>query len=85
MTMTRSCSSFRDSGGFVVLEAMAAGLPVVCLRLGGPALTVTDETGIRVAAESPHQVVRDLAQAFEWLAKNPDDRHQMGEAGYNRP
>ena len=37
--------SLHDSGGFVSVEAMAAGRPVICLDLGGLALQVTDETG----------------------------------------
>jgi len=32
--------SVRDGGGLLVVEAMAAGLPVVCLDLGGPGLHV---------------------------------------------
>ncbi|NMQ27383.1 glycosyltransferase [Candidatus Accumulibacter phosphatis] len=36
--------SLHDSGGMVVLEAMQNGLPVVCLKLGGPGVLV-DETG----------------------------------------
>ena len=32
--------AMHDSGGMVVLEAMNHGLPVVCLKLGGPATLV---------------------------------------------
>src|SRR5208337_4499961 len=63
--------SLHDSGGWVCLEAMAAGRPVVCLDLGGPALQVTEDTGIKVPATSPEQVVSDLATAFYKLASDP--------------
>lgn len=76
--------SFRDSGGMAVLEAMAAGLPLICLDIGGPSLTVTDQTGIRVAANDPDQVVRDMAAAIERLAHDPEGREQMGQAGHRR-
>ncbi|MBU1363486.1 MAG: glycosyltransferase family 4 protein [Gammaproteobacteria bacterium] len=42
--------SLRDSGGFVVLEALQCGLPVVCFRLGGPGVVVDDTCGAAVAA-----------------------------------
>ncbi|HEY9661120.1 MAG TPA: glycosyltransferase, partial [Allocoleopsis sp.] len=72
--------SLHDSGGWVCLEAMAAGCPVICLDLGGPALQVTEETGFKIAARSPDQTVQDLAKAMTHLAKDQDLRVQMGEA-----
>ena len=42
--------SLRDSGGFVVLEALQAGLPVVCFKLGGPGVIVDDSCGAAIEA-----------------------------------
>jgi glycosyltransferase involved in cell wall biosynthesis len=76
--------SLHDSGGWVCAEAMAAGRPVVCLDLGGPALQVTEETGIKVPAISPEQAVRDLATAMLRLAQDPGAKVRMGEASRQR-
>jgi glycosyltransferase involved in cell wall biosynthesis len=76
--------SLHDSGGWVCLEAMAAGRPVICLDLGGPALQVTENTGIKVPAISPEQVVSDLAAAMTELAKDPDLRIRLGVAARQR-
>lgn len=76
--------SLRDGGGAVVIEAMAAGKPVVCLGLGGPGLHVTDECGIKVPASTPERVVRDLAAALEQLYVNEPLRRRMGGAGRRR-
>jgi len=73
--------SLHDSGGSVCLEAMAAGRPVICLDLGGPALQVTDETGIKVPAISPEQAVTSLAQALSRLATDSALRVRLGTAG----
>jgi glycosyltransferase involved in cell wall biosynthesis len=51
--------SLHDSGGWVCLEAMAAGRPVICLDLGGPASQVTEETGRKIPAISPEQAGSD--------------------------
>ncbi|MGH7049689.1 MAG: glycosyltransferase family 4 protein [Acetobacteraceae bacterium] len=40
--------SLHDSGGFVVLEALSYGMPVICLDLGGPRDIVTPNSGIVV-------------------------------------
>jgi glycosyltransferase involved in cell wall biosynthesis len=76
--------SLHDSGGWVCLEAMAASRPVICLDLGGPGVQVTDETGFKVAAETPEQAVVDLAAAMQRLAANEDLRVQMGKAARYR-
>jgi glycosyltransferase involved in cell wall biosynthesis len=76
--------SLHDSGGWVCLEAMAAGRPVICLDLGGPGLQVTDETGIKVPATSPEQVTHDLAEAFCKLASGPELRARLGLSARKR-
>jgi glycosyltransferase involved in cell wall biosynthesis len=77
-------TSLRDPPVYVLLEAMAAGLPIVCIDLGGPALQVTETTGVKVTALSPKQTVEDLAKAILLLAQDPDLRARMGEAGRRR-
>lgn len=76
--------SLHDSGGFVCSEMMAVGRPVLCLDLGGPAVQVTDETGIKVPAPNPEQAVRGLAEGMIRLASDPGLRDRMGEAGKKR-
>jgi glycosyltransferase involved in cell wall biosynthesis len=76
--------SLHDSGGWVSLEAMAAGRPVVCLDLGGPGLQVSRETGIKVPAISPEQVITDLAAGLEDLVKDPERRARMSSASRER-
>lgn len=60
---------------------MAAGRPVICLNLGGPAEQVTPETGFCVPAQTPEQSISDMAQAMVRLAEDVDLRIQMGRAG----
>jgi glycosyltransferase involved in cell wall biosynthesis len=76
--------SLHDSGGWTCLEGMASKRPVICLDLGGPARQVTQETGIKVAAHTPEQTVKNLATAMQCLAKDPDLRLELGMAGYKR-
>jgi glycosyltransferase involved in cell wall biosynthesis len=72
--------SFHDAGAMVCNEAMAAGRPVICLDLGGPATQVTRDTGFKIAAGSPEEVIKSIAEAIGWLARNPSARRRMGAA-----
>jgi len=76
--------ALHDSGGWASLEGMAAGLPVIGLDAGGTALQLTDETGIKVPAFSPEQLVRDLTMAIKRLAKDRDLRLRLGQGAKQR-
>lgn len=77
-------SSLRDGGGAVVVEAMAAGKPVVCVDLGGPGMHVTKECGVKVVPKTPVQVISDLSYALEMLYRDGELRWKMGSAARRR-
>jgi glycosyltransferase involved in cell wall biosynthesis len=76
--------SLHDSGGWVPLEAMASGRPIICLDLGGPSELVTSEIGIKVPAYTPEQAIGDLAKAMIKLAEDKNLCLQMGQAGQQK-
>jgi glycosyltransferase involved in cell wall biosynthesis len=76
--------SLHESGGMAPLEAMAAGLPVVCLDLGGPGVSVTPDCGIAVPPTTTERVVDGMASALLKLARDPALRHRMGTAARRR-
>lgn len=62
--------SLHDSYPAAVLEAMTAGLPVVCLDAGGPARMVPDGAGVRVRPASPRQAIGELADALTTFTRD---------------
>jgi len=77
-------TSLRDTSGNVVLEAMAAGLPVITLNHQGAAEITTDETAIRVPITSRSKTVTQLSNAMLTFARSPTLRDKMGNAGRER-
>ncbi|HSS99639.1 MAG TPA: glycosyltransferase, partial [Terriglobales bacterium] len=72
--------SASETEGFsnVLLEAMAAGKPVIATKVGGNAeIVVPGETGFLVPAYSPEAI----AGACEELIKNPRLRCELGSKG----
>jgi glycosyltransferase involved in cell wall biosynthesis len=53
--------ALHEGFGNVCLEAMAAGRPVGCLDIGGPASQITPETGFAAPATNPSEAVTALA------------------------
>lgn len=76
--------SLHDFSPTVCLEGMAAGRPVICLDIGGPATQITTATGFKVAARTPEQAVADIAIVMQKLAASPQLRTRMGIAGQQR-
>jgi glycosyltransferase involved in cell wall biosynthesis len=53
--------ALHEAFGNVCMEAMAAGRPVVCLDIGGPASQVTAETGFVAPATNPAEAIEAMA------------------------
>lgn len=70
-----------EGAGMVVLEAMASGLPVVCLDYGGPGTMVADKCGIKVPVQDWAATVAGLCEAVSRLVSDPDLRKEMGMRG----
>jgi glycosyltransferase involved in cell wall biosynthesis len=70
--------SLHDSGGFVVLEALSHGLPVICLDLGGPRDMMTSNSGvvIKTNGHNTAQVATMMADEICRLLKSP---HKLAE------
>jgi glycosyltransferase involved in cell wall biosynthesis len=71
--------SLHDSGGLVVLESLAAQLPVICLSLGGPGIFVDSSCGmvINPAGKSEDLIQRCIAHAMVDLAQQPAMREPL--------
>ena len=70
-----------EAFGVAIIEAMAAGLPVVGTRIGGPAEII--QHGVTGLLAEPLDV-QAQAEAFLQLAQSHDLRRQMGYAGWQR-
>lgn len=75
--------SFHDSGGWVCIEAMSAGKPVVALDIGGPALMVDTSTGWKIPVNSSSMAITEIAAAMKELA-NPERRADLSAAARSR-
>jgi glycosyltransferase involved in cell wall biosynthesis len=57
--------SLREDGGWAVAEALACGLPVVCLNRGGPPLLVSTAGSAAPATGGPDRIVAALAETLD--------------------
>lgn len=78
--------SLHDSGGIVILEALAHKLPVACLNLWGAGVMVNETCGIKVETDGldEEQVIQELADHLFQLANDPEKLHRLSEGAINR-
>lgn len=77
-------ASLRDGGGGVVVEAMAAGTPVVCLDHAGPGYHTRNGAGLAIEPSHPKLASLEMADALEDLYLEGDLRDEIGERGKQR-
>ena len=72
------CPSLKEPTGIALTEAMAAGLPVICVNAGGPGYIVDETCGIKVPITTKEQMVDELARAMDTLCGDGKKRLEMG-------
>jgi glycosyltransferase involved in cell wall biosynthesis len=70
--------SVRESGGAVLLEAMACARPVIGMDFGGPAEIVDAEVGWKVPATGPEAAIRGLTEALREAWDDPEGAIRRG-------
>ncbi len=76
--------AMRDSGGSALLEAMARGVPVICLDWGGPGEMVDAESGVKIPVTNRVATVSALAAGIQRLAASPELRLALARAAHGR-
>lgn len=76
--------SVRESGGAVLLEAMAVARPVIAVAYGGPGELVDDAVGKPIAADGGPAVVQQIAEALHDIVANPEEWRMRGIEGRRR-
>lgn len=76
--------SLHDSSGNVVLEALAGGLPVVCLAAGGPRHIVDEACAFAIPPSTPAATTAALASALCALAGDDLLLARMSRAAVRR-
>lgn len=76
--------ALRDSGGSALLEALARGVPVICLDWGGPGEMVDANCGVKIPVRDRAETVAGLAAAIARLQALPTLRRALAGAARER-
>ncbi|MFA4872173.1 MAG: glycosyltransferase family 4 protein [Patescibacteria group bacterium] len=69
------CSSVKEGFPYSILEAMAAGLPIVSTNVGGiPEMIQNQKNGLLIEPKNPSE----LATSIKFLIENPELANQLG-------
>lgn len=76
--------SLREGGSWALMEAMAVGLPVICLKWTGMEIITDDLGAIRIGPTDYDTVCNDFSKAIIKLASNKNLRREMGISNRER-
>lgn len=76
--------SIRESGGAVLLEAMASARPIIAVGYGGPAVVTEDAVGLSLPPDGPEPLTEALVSALRDIARNPEEWRRRGQEGRRR-
>lgn len=76
--------SLHEGGSWALMEAMAAGLPVICLDCTGMHTITTEDSAIRIEPTEPKIFVETMAEAICHLADSAEYRKRIGEKARQR-
>lgn len=70
--------SLREGGVWSLMEAMAVGLPVVCVKSSGMAIITDEASAILVEPLSQGHMIAGFTAALVELARSPERRRELG-------
>lgn len=76
--------SLYESGGYMVLEGFQQCRPAIVLDVGGLAMSVDSNCGIKVPIGKGSEVVMGLADAMSYYQDNPESITKHGKSGYEK-
>ena len=77
-------TSLRDLTSTVSVEALALGLPIICMDHCGFADVVNEQCGIKISVTNPREVVVKMTRAIERLARDESARQTLARGALQR-
>lgn len=77
-------TSLRDLTSTVTVEALAGGLPILCLDHCGFGEAVDESCGIKIPVRNPRSAVEGIADAIERLARDEQLRRTLARGALER-
>lgn len=76
--------SLKEGGSWALMEAMAMGLPVICVNCAGMAVETTPQTAIQIPVTNPKHMELDMGNALGILIEDSTKRKELGLAARKR-
>jgi glycosyltransferase involved in cell wall biosynthesis len=77
-------TSLRDLTASVTVEALALGLPIICLNHCGFSEVVDETCGLKIPVTTPGETVVNMSRAIEELARDEGKRRVLAEGALKR-